>query len=230
MATTRANTPKRNPWPWIIGGVVGAVVGPFVISRALTVFSSSTVLDSLLEIVVVLVVLAAWVLVFQRSKAAAFGALIGAALSSAVLFALAFLFFDGLGRGSDYTNLSPAKLSASIGIQIPASATNVYANQVSWQDSIVHARFELKRDELEGFLRANHLNLEPKGTFTFQNSSLDRAWWKPEDGVRVGVYRLEIDPKKPDQEKLSKTGYSISLQVNEAEAGRVFVYVQAFNT
>jgi hypothetical protein len=227
---TRAITPKRNPWPWIIGGLVGAVIGPFVISRALTVFSSSNVLDSIFEIAVVLLAVVAWVLVFQRARAAAFGALIGAALSSAVLFALAFLFFDGLGRGSDYANLEPAKLSANIGLDIPASATNVYANQVSWQDSFVHARFEMKRSELEPFLRANHLKLEPDGAFSFQNSSLDRAWWKPEDGVKVGVYRLEIDPKKPDQEKLSKTGYSLSLQVNESEPGRVIVYVQAFNT
>ncbi len=228
--TTRANIPKRNPWLWIIGGLVGAVIGPFVISRALTVLRSSTVLDSIFEIAVVVLAVVAWVLVFQRARAAAFGALIGAALSSAVLFALAFLFFDGLGRGSDYTNLEPAKLGKNIGLEIPVTATNVYANQVSWQDSFVHARFELNRSELEPFLRANHLKLEPDGAFSFQNSSLDRAWWKPEDGVRVGVYRLEIDPKKTDQEKLSKTGYSLSVQVNESDAGRVIVYVQAFTT
>jgi hypothetical protein len=44
------------------------------------------------------------------------------------------------------------------------------------------------------------------------------------------VYSLALDPKKPDQEKLSKTGYSISVQVNESGAGRVVVYIQAFNT
>jgi hypothetical protein len=226
--TTRANVPKPNPWPWIIGGLVGAVIGPFVLSRALTAFGSSTLLDSIFEIAVVLLAVVAWVLVFQRARAVAFGALIGAAFSSAALFTLAFLFFDGLGRGSDYANLEPAKLGKNIGLEMPLTATNVYANQVSWQDSFVHARFELKRDQLEGFLRANHLNLEPKGAFV--NSSLDRAWWKPEDGVRVGVYSLALDPKKLDQEKLSKTGYSVSVQVNEADAGRVFVYVQAFNT
>jgi hypothetical protein len=74
------------------------------------------------------------------------------------------------------------------------------------------------------------MKLEPDGAFAFQNSSLDRAWWKPEDGARVGVYRLALDPKKPDQEKLSKTGYSVSVQINESEPGRLIVYVQAFNT
>lgn len=228
--TTRASTPKRNPWPWIIGGLVGVVVGPTVLFRTFAAFIPSTLARSALEIAVVVLAVVAWVLVFQRSRAAAFGALIGATLSSAALVVLAFLFFDGLGRGTDYTNLEPAKLSANIGLEIPVSAANVYANQVSWMDSFVHARFELKRDQLEPFLRANHMKLEPDGAFAFQNSSLDREWWKPEDGARVGVYRLALDPKKPDQEKLSKTGYSVSVQINESEPGRLIVYVQAFNT
>ncbi len=227
--TTRA-APRRNPWPWIIGGLVGAVVGPVVIFRMLTVAVSSGAVRPALEIAVAVLAVVAWVLVFQRSRAAAFGALIGAALSCAAIAVLAFLFFDGLGRGTDYANLEPAKLGTNIGLEIPASATNVYANQVSWIDTFVHARFELKRDELEPFLRANNLKLEPESAFNFQNSSLDRAWWKPDEGTRIGAYQLALDPKKPDQEKHSKTGYSISVQVNESAPGRVFVYVQAFNT
>lgn len=227
--TTRA-VPRRNPWPWIIGGVVGAVVGPTVIFRLLTAAISSGVVRPALEIVIVVLALLAWALVFTRSRPAAFGALIGAALSSAAMFALAFVFFDGLGRGTDYANLEPARLGANIGLEIPESAVNVNANQVTWMDSIVHARFEISRGELEGFLRANKLKLETTSPFGFQNSGLDRPWWKPEEGARVGAYRLALDPKKPDQEKLSKTGYSISVQVNESVPGRVVVYIQAFNT
>lgn len=228
--TTRANIPKRNPWPWILGGAVAALVGPPIIFRAFSAFGYSALGRSALEIAVVLLAAGAWVLGFRRSRPAAFGALIGATIGCAVLFIMAFAVFDGLGRGTDYANLEPAKLGTNLGLEIPASATNVSANQVSWQDTFVHARFEISRDELEKFLSVNHLKLETTSPFQFENKSLDRAWWKPEDGTRVGVYRLALDPKKPDQEKLSKTGYSVSVQVNQLEPGRVVVYIQAFST
>jgi hypothetical protein len=220
--------PQSLPWlPWLIGGLIGLVFGPIAVFNALgTVTSGQNVVFGAL---ITATTVTAWVLLFRYRRTIAWGTLIGTVIGCVVWFAVTFYFFTQLARGKDFTPTAE-NFTKQIGLGLPSGVQNIQMNEVSWQDTYVQARFELPKTQLESFIKTNQLRLEENPTETLKNTTLDRAWWTPEESKRLGTYRLKDDPAKPTQEASTITQYYVLVQVHELDADRVLVYLRAYET
>jgi hypothetical protein len=226
--TTPTLTQQPWPWlPWVIGGLIGLVFGPVAVFNALGMFTSGQ--NIVFGVLITLATVAVWAVLFRYRRTIALGALIGTVIGCVVWFAVTFYFFSQLARGTDF-NPTAENFTKQIGLELPSGVQNIQMNEVSWQDTYVQARFEMPKTQLESFIKTNKLRLEENPTETLKNTTLDRAWWTPEESKRLGTYRLKDDPAKPNQEASTKTQYYVLVQVHELDADRVLVYLRAYET
>ncbi len=148
--------------------------------------------------------------------------LLGNALGIFLLVVVGAYFFSHLG---DSHNFSPTSqnFSQQMGLVFPVSTTNIQMNQGGFQDTVIFARLEMKRQELPNFLANNALIKDENKTIS--NANLAEKWWKPDDMPWLGSYKA----KSKDTNELGKTstGFDLHLQVHELKPDWVDIYIYA---
>jgi hypothetical protein len=138
------------------------------------------------------------------------------------------LFSDGPFSDRTQENLTAPQLEQWIGMDFPSSATNLHSYAEGFQDWQVFVRFEMRKSEVNDFLRINKLGPESNGTTKFSNDEVKKDWWKPETKV-FNVFKPMVKDGINTQPQ-TKTGFYPSIQISDLEVDLVTVYISAFNT
>lgn len=125
-------------------------------------------------------------------------------------------------------DIEAPKLEAWIGLDFPDSLSGLRSHAEGWQDYQVFVRFEMPTRELEGFLKRNTLEPTPNLVYALENTSLEKAWWKPEALKQATMYHLKSssDTVQPS----TKTFFYPTVVIGPSTGDSVTVYVYAFNT
>jgi hypothetical protein len=207
-------------------GLLVTVLAVFVPMVLGSVFSSSS--TSILLVLLVAAGVTAFRLPNLRTLMLS---MIAGGIGGFILLAAVILFVlqDGLFSTTVQDDLKPAALEQWIGLDFPASASNMRSHAEGFQDWQVFVRFEMPKSDLPEFLRLNKLEPELNPNTHLANADLERDWWTPDGTTKP---RLFVPTGKPGAETQpsTKTGFYPTIQISDLEGDLVTVYISAFNT
>jgi hypothetical protein len=154
--------------------------------------------------------------------------LVGGGLALLVIALAGFALYE-LGRAdlfnSGTDDVAAAQLEQLTGITIPAGASGLRSHVESWQDTIVHLRFELPAAELPAWIAAQSWTTPPAAgplayPFTQTPEWLERSggWWQPQ---QASSFQLG---------SLGGAGSYQHVLIDTSDPARALVYVVSFDT
>jgi hypothetical protein len=143
--------------------------------------------------------------------------------------AVVALFSDGLFSTNTREDMTATQLEQWIGLDFPASASNIRSHAEGFQDWQVRVRFEMPKAEVEPFLKTNNLEPEREIITSFFNEDLERDWWTPNTNTPPNMFTLKLKTGTSIQTQ-TKTGFYPTIQLVDLPDGNVTVYIMAFNT
>jgi hypothetical protein len=170
---------------------------------------------------------AAWRFPQQRTRLLS---MIAGGIAGLAVFAIVIVLMlsEGLFSTTIQDDLKPAELEKWIGLDFPASASNMRSHAEGFQDWQVFVRFEMPKADVKAFLRINKLEPESNTITSFSNDDVKNDWWKPETKVfKVFKPMVKVGTETQPQ---TKTGFYPTIQISELEGELVTVYISAFNT
>jgi hypothetical protein len=170
---------------------------------------------------------AAWRFPQQRTRLLS---MIAGGIAGLAVFAIVIVLMlsEGLFSTTIQDDLKPAELEKWIGLDFPASASNMRSHAEGFQDWQVFVRFEMPKADVKAFLRINKLEPESNTITSFSNDDVKNDWWKPETKV-FKVFKPMVKDGAETQPQ-TKTGFYPTIQISELEGELVTVYISAFNT
>jgi hypothetical protein len=139
-------------------------------------------------------------------------------VGSIVMLSLFFLIWETKFD----TRAEPAELEQRLGLELPASATNVNMVVGGYIDTQIHARFEMSKNDYPTFLKAN--KLEMNATIpAYTDSEGSARWWKPQSLRQAKI----LAPSNANRR--TKTAFYLNLLVGDVDGdGDVLtVYMRA---
>jgi hypothetical protein len=170
---------------------------------------------------------AAWRFPQQRTRLLS---MIAGGIAGLAVFAIVIVLMlsEGLFSTTIQDDLKPAELEKWIGLDFPASASNMRSHAEGFQDWQVFVRFEMPKADVKAFLRINKLEPESNTITSFSNDDVKKDWWKPETKL-FKAFKPTVKGGTETQPQ-TKTGFYPSIQISDLENGLVTVYISAFNT
>jgi hypothetical protein len=130
---------------------------------------------------------------------------------------------DSFGSGQD--DLDAATIERLTGIALPADASGLRSHVESWQDTIVHLRFELPAAALPAWLAGlewdKPLAAAPLA-YPFDTPFewvADKAWWQPQRATSFQAGTLH-----------SALGLYQHILIDTSDPARTLIYVVSFDT
>lgn len=157
-----------------------------------------------------------------------FGGLVIVACISGIGIIALTMTMGGDIFGSD-VSVSPAQMQQFTGITLPASASNIQIHTESFQDTIMHVRFDLPAAETSAWVAAQTWQTPPTTTpleypFTSDFEWMrDEAWWHPKTATR-----LQIGTNRYNHPTRGIVYRSIMLDTSDPAT--TIVYVVGFDT
>jgi hypothetical protein len=148
------------------------------------------------------------------------------AISGCALSYMALRSFAEIGfLGSTVADLPPDRVERAAAITLPPSAANLRSHYESFQDYIIHVRFDMDPADLDQLLASTHLELPLSSTAIPMGFSAPENldWWTPEQAQRfqVGDTQVQTSHGYPEYQW---------ILIDMTNAQRYTVYVVAFDT
>jgi hypothetical protein len=153
--------------------------------------------------------------------------LVGGGLALLVIALAGFALYE-LGRAdlfnSGTDDVDAAQLEQLTGITIPAGASGLRSHVESWQDTIVHLRFELPAADLPAWVAAQTWTTPPAaGPLAYPFATppewvADKAWWQPQ---QASAFQLG---------SMGGAGLYQHILIDTSDPARALVYIVSFDT
>ncbi len=151
--------------------------------------------------------------------------LIGGGLLLTLSALIGLVLWDGDVFNSGQEDVDAAAIERLTGIALPAGASGLRSHVESWQDTIVHLRFELPAADLAAWQSGQSWDKPPvAGPLSYPFDTpfewvADKAWWQPQRATRFQAGTLR-----------SALGLDQHVLIDTSDPARALIYIVSFDT
>lgn len=151
--------------------------------------------------------------------------LLGGGLLLILMVLVGFALWDLDVFGSGQEDVDAAALEKLTGLTLPASASGLRSHVESWQDTIIHLRFELPSADLAAWQNTQTWDTPPAASplsYPFETSPEWMArqdWWQPQQATSFQVGTLR-----------SALGHYQHVLIDSSDPARTLIYIVSFDT
>ena len=202
--------------PWIVGGLIG-ILG-LILVIGMFYFGIGLAMQLGIGLAYTCLIAFVWTRTLSSNPRFFLGLIAGPLILIGVGFVAGYVII----QTDLLSSVQPAELEKMVGLKLPAGMTGLHSSADGFLDTSLHARFEMPKDEFQGFLRDNKLELD--GTdLPFADDALGRNWWKPESLVNPRNMVLT-----GPQTGTLETRYTLDLLAGDADGEKLTVYLRVF--